>query len=73
MSEKPMRAFPHNVLQYEEGHGMTLRDFFAAKAINSLNITYHAGPNGTSCRPIAKDVANYAYMVADAMLEARKA
>jgi hypothetical protein len=53
--------------------GMTLRDYFAAKALNSLTLTYHFGPNGTSHRPVADEVAAYVYKMADAMLEARVA
>jgi hypothetical protein len=53
--------------------GMTLRDYFAAHALNSLGLTYHFGPNGTSHRPVADEVAAYAYKMADAMLKARQA
>jgi hypothetical protein len=45
--------------------GMTLRDYFAAKAI----IAYHADGEFSSC----EDVANWCYRLADAMLEARQA
>jgi len=45
--------------------GMTLRDYFAAKAI----IAYHA--DGEFSSP--EDVANWCYRLADAMLEARQA
>ena len=53
--------------------GMTLRDYFAAKAMQSLSLSYHIGPTGTSCRPVADEVANYVYQMADAMLKAREA
>lgn len=48
--------------------GMTLRDYFAAKAMQGAisSIAYHA-------KPSAGDVAAYAYKVADAMLRAREA
>ena len=42
--------------------GMTLRDYFAAKAMQSLT------ENSTN----PKEIAQAAYIVADAMLEARK-
>jgi hypothetical protein len=42
--------------------GMTLRDYFAAKAMQSLT--------ANSTNP--KEIAQAAYIVADAMLEARK-
>jgi len=45
--------------------GMTLRDYFAAKAI----IAYHADGEFSPC----EDVANWCYRLADAMLEAREA
>lgn len=60
---------PHSIKQ----SGMTLRDYFAAHALNSLGLTYHFGPNGTSHRPVADEVAAYAYKMADAMLKARQA
>jgi len=44
--------------------GMTLRDYFAAKAI----IAYHADGTFSSC----EDVANWCYRLADAMLKARE-
>jgi hypothetical protein len=53
-------AFPAGV-----GHGMTLRDYFAAKAMQGMlacPVQPQSGPD-----PYARD----AYAVADAMLEAR--
>lgn len=46
--------------------GMTLRDYFAAKAMQGLLAAHN--PKVDVSEPIAK----YAYAVADAMLEARK-
>lgn len=55
--------------EYEfEHNGMTLRDYFAAKAmqpINSQAIDY--------AKAEASDMARKAYMIADAMLKAREA
>jgi hypothetical protein len=45
--------------------GMSLRDYFAAKAI----IAYHADGEFSSC----EDAANWCYRLADAMLKAREA
>jgi hypothetical protein len=48
--------------------GMTLRDYFAAKAIQPINsqaIDY--------AKAEASDMARKAYMIADAMLKAREA
>ena len=53
-------AFPTQVASYE---GMTLRDYFAAKAMQSMAQKYsHEG-----------DISRNAYKIADAMLKAREA
>ena len=69
--EKGGRAFP--AYEYVELHrqmmavgGMTLRDYFAAKAMQGM-VTTEFGDRMT-----AAVWAKYAYEVADAMLEARK-
>lgn len=56
-------AFPS---QYNipENQGMTLRDYFAAKAMQGLL----AGPMDAEL----KEFAEWSYRIADAMLEARK-
>jgi len=59
-----LQYFPKDT-NYEEAAGMTLRDYFAAKAI----IAYHADGKFSSC----EDVANWCYRLADAMLKARNA
>jgi hypothetical protein len=56
----------NNVLPYQEG-GMTLRDYFAAKAMQEL-MTYKDRP--AYLRPV-DEVATDAYEMADAMLKAR--
>ena len=61
------QAFPRAV-QFDDafinGHGMTLRDYFAAAALQ-----------GNLIEPTASndDVAKWAYSLADAMLKAREA
>jgi hypothetical protein len=69
-------AFPINTSNVtEEGacmpeHGMTLRDYFAAKAMSGIL----AGPEpvtGKNLGAIAKQIAVTAYTYADAMIEAR--
>lgn len=52
----------------EQWSGMTLRDFFAAKAMQG----YFASPVAPH-RVDADDVAKYCYEMADAMLKAREA
>ena len=66
-------AFPRNILDHGHGvtttheSGMTLRDYFAAKAMQAL-IT---APN---VRPMIEDgeASRWAYKMADAMLKARE-
>jgi hypothetical protein len=67
-------AFPHNTVVVDkeggviEHHkGMTLRDFFAAKAMQGM---YAKGSFPTG---IMLDTAKEAYEMADAMLQAREA
>lgn len=76
---KKMPAFPVTVpvgCEYDEHHdcdGMTLRDYFAAKAMQSL---IRGAPNGTKFGEVIgaenDQYAGVAYIMADAMLEARK-
>jgi hypothetical protein len=62
-------AFPRD--HASDGHnGMTMRDYFAAKAMQSMVV----GPD-VVCRPGEKPenaVARLAYVMADAMLKARE-
>jgi hypothetical protein len=66
-----MAAFPtgSGVTPYQSG--MTLRDYFAAKALQGLI----ASPRGTPDGRDATDIyyAKCAYLVADAMIKAREA
>jgi hypothetical protein len=68
-------AFPTTMHNYGDGkyasHGMTLRDYFAAKAMQGLI----ASPRGTPDGSDATDeyYAKCAYIMADAMLKAREA
>lgn len=68
-------AFPTSESNYEKvwsSTGMTLRDYFAAKAMAAIVRRYDGhsfggGPNS----PQYKDLADDAYFIADAMLKAR--
>jgi hypothetical protein len=51
--------------------GMTLRDYFAAKAMQAM-ISTAAGPCMFGLDGVEPNVSAAAYKVADAMLEARK-
>ncbi len=62
-----MKAFPiQNAALPEENHGMDLRDYFAAKAMQGLLSTVKDEEWQYD------DVAAIAYGMADAMMEARK-
>ena len=64
-------AFPRpfsGTTQYEQ-EGMSLRDYFAAKALTGM--LGSRNPNTPRFHP--KDDAAYVYAVADAMLKAREA
>ena len=60
-------AFPHSRLG-SDADGMTLRDYFAAKAL--MGMMASRNPNSPRFHP--DDDAAYVYAVADAMLKARK-
>jgi hypothetical protein len=63
-------AFPVQSVYIEDqgtnSRGMTLRDYFAAKAMQSLIVVYSDDKN------LVGDYAQRAFEIADAMLEARK-
>jgi hypothetical protein len=66
-------AFPHEYFdkQLNQGrgmHGMTLRDYFAAKAMQGFMANKS---NPMHYQP--EEDAQWAYMIADAMLKAREA
>lgn len=54
-----------------ESMGMSLRDYFAAKAMQGI-ITTAAAPILTSLAGLDDDIAKTAYEMADAMLRARE-
>ena len=53
---------------YVQQQGMSLRDYFAAAALQGLI----ASRGSLSTRFLAEDDASYVYEIADAMLKARK-
>lgn len=68
-------AFPFPVSQRDDGmilegpwNGMTLRDYFAAKAMQGICGVLHEGIRPADIPVMARD----AYLIADAMLGARK-
>ena len=77
-------AFPRNILDHGHGvistheSGMTLRDYFAAKAMHSLYVSnYEYEFTGKAKMPafvaLMDELAIDAYQIADAMLKAREA
>ena len=70
-------AFPDSEGQADYTGGMSLRDYFAAKAMNGLchaGFKYMAGEGHATPEAIAmmKDIGVVAYQLADAMLSARE-
>ncbi|HGW4611467.1 TPA: hypothetical protein ACNIE9_002798 [Enterobacter chengduensis] len=61
----------NNVLQYQE-EGMTLRDYFAAKALSGWLASYPESCTHPIVAGNAYEVAKHSYMLADAMLKARE-
>ena len=59
-------AFPISGSQYRHTEGMTLRDYFAAKAMTGLLTAEIVGEYSN------EHVAEIAYRIADAMLKARE-
>ena len=53
-------------------HGMTLRDYFAAKAMQGLLAHPNCKPVGKGFQETTNFVVSESYAMADAMLEARK-
>lgn len=68
-------AFPH--LHYVDGvgphyhHGISTRDYFAAKALEGWLATYGEHPHPALNPEYAATVASLSYRMADAMLAAR--
>ena len=63
----PAFEFQQNYNQMMAGGGMTLRDYFAAKAMQSLILEV------ADWKYMPNEIANFAYAQADAMLKARTA
>ena len=69
MIDEEQQAFPDGLLNQD---GMTLRDYFAAKAMQGLMHNYHPCDflehNG-----LLEDISMASYQMADAMMKAREA
>ena len=68
-------AFPASHGGEGMSQGMSLRDYFAAKALQGFaaNSDLAQLVNGSNVTSVVKSVADYSYRWSDAMLEARKA
>lgn len=73
---KNQPAFP--TTQYANGispsgfdSGMTLRDYFAAKAMQGLIINLDLRPNTPNIGIVGMDIGAFSYWMADAMMKAR--
>ena len=68
-------AFPYreteNTGQYRHHYGMTLRDYFAGQALTNIDVRIPMSDDDDTPSPLA--IANYMYVIADAMLAAREA
>ena len=63
-----MKAFPRPNTIHPDDLGMDLRDYFAAKVLNAL----HISSLDDLTRGEVNDIATTCYIIADAMMEARK-
>jgi hypothetical protein len=68
MSNQP--AFPQPINPSEQGRGMTLRDYFAAKAMQAF---INRDEWQSTVGEISRNTAFNAYAMADAMMEEREA
>jgi len=71
-------AFPTTMHNYGDGkyasHGMTLRDYFAAKALQGfLPDAFQEAPDNYPAKRLAPFWAGMAYQLADEMMKAREA
>lgn len=68
-------AFPQNPTNFDPfTHGMTLRDYFAAKALQGMFANPDDGHENydLSYEDYVKEIARCSYKMADAMLKARE-
>jgi hypothetical protein len=71
MSEKNrIKAFPNEGYKSDHFDGMSLRDYFAAKAMQA--IISNSDKQSIAFGEVDNWVGTYAYDVADAMMEARE-
>ena len=69
MKETGGAAFPlsHQIPSEHCWDGMTLRDYFAAKALSTIQVEF----TNTTLTKLAAEIAQASYLVADAMITER--
>ena len=67
-----MKAFPANGNFTEEHNGMDLRDYFAAKAMQSFIHSFSYRKEDENAVVVPNNICNHAYEIADLMLKARE-
>ena len=77
MSEAPMLAFPSQVDYYNIQHGMTLRDYFAARYMQAvcsaiLTESKFAQTSEEDMFRLLQSICATAYLTADLMVEERE-
>ena len=68
--EKQQNAFP--ALHLDGHKGMSLRDYFAAKAMEGFIATFGKTQNTSAVLELADDISEMSYGIADEMLKQRK-
>ena len=70
-----MKAFPTTIDNegYQEDHGgMDLRDYFAAKAMQSFIHSFSYRKEDENSVVVPDNISNHAYVIADLMMKARE-
>lgn len=70
MKEEEQNAFP--ALHLDGHRGMTLRDYFAAKAMQGYISTFSSEDPCCNVDDLKEDISEMSYKVADAMLKERE-
>ena len=73
MSDIPAFPRPHSGATQYAQEGMDLRDYFAAKAMQSMIINLNLRPNAHSVEIVGMDIGASSYWIADVMMKAREA
>jgi hypothetical protein len=72
MKDIPAFPRPHSGSTQYAQEGMSLRDYFAAKAMQSMIINLNLRPNTHSIGIVGMDIGASSYWIADVMMKARE-